>query len=117
MKKNEIKIGNTYTAKVSGTIAKVRIEAENRHGGWDATNLGTKKKVRIKSAQRLRSEAGPPMTATTPPPKASDKKDAQPASGVKSGGHSPALAHQACFGGDGLAPGTPVSRSSITAFA
>jgi hypothetical protein len=28
------------------------------HGGWDATNLTTKKKVRIKSAQRLRGEAG-----------------------------------------------------------
>ncbi len=65
MKKNDVKIGNTYTAKVSGTIAKVRIDAENRNGGWDATNLATKKKVRIKSAQRLRAEAGPPKTATT----------------------------------------------------
>ncbi len=86
MKKNEIKIGNTYTAKVSGTIAKVRIDAENRNGGWDATNLGTKKKVRIKSAQRLRTEAGPPKSAATPPPAAGDKKDAKPASGVKPGG-------------------------------
>ena len=85
MKKNEIKIGNTYTAKVSGTIAKVRIEAENRNGGWDATNLGTKKRIRIKSAQRLRAEAGP-TTATTPPPKAGDNKDAKLASGVKPGG-------------------------------
>jgi hypothetical protein len=80
MKKNEIKIGNTYTAKVSGTIAKVRIDAENRHGGWDATNIATKKKVRIKSALRLRAEVGKPPAA------ASDNKDAQPASGVKPGG-------------------------------
>jgi len=80
MKKNEVKIGTTYTAKVSGAIAKVRIDAENRNGGWDATNLDTKKKVRIKRAQRLRAEAGPPPTA------ASDNKDAQPASGVKPGG-------------------------------
>ncbi len=86
MKKNEVQIGNTYTAKVSGKIAKVRIDAESRHGGWDATNLETKKKVRIKSAQRLRAEAGPPPKASTPPPKASDNKDAQPASGVKTGG-------------------------------
>ncbi len=86
MKKNEVKIGNTYTAKVSGKIAKVRIDAESRHGGWDATNLGTKKKVRIKSAQRLRSEAGPPPKAAPPPPAASDNKDAQPASGMKPGG-------------------------------
>jgi len=86
MKKNEVQIGNTYTAKVSGKIAKVRIDAESRHGGWDATNLDTKKKVRIKSAQRLRSEVGPAKTASTPPPAASDNKDAQPASGVKPGG-------------------------------
>ncbi|GEM_PF-177302 len=80
MKKNEIKVGNTYTAKVSGKIAKVRIDAENRNGGWDATNLDTNKKVRIKSAQRLRAEAGPPPTA------ASDKKNGTKASGVKPGG-------------------------------
>ncbi len=79
MKKNDIKIGSTYTAKVSGNIAKVRIDAENKNGGWDATNLATKKKVRIKSAQRLRAEAGPP-------PKATDNKDAKQASGVKPGG-------------------------------
>ncbi len=82
MKKNEIKIGNTYTAKVSGNIAKVRIDAENKNGGWDATNLATKKKVRIKSAQRLRAEAGPPPTA------ASEKKDGTKASGVKPGGRA-----------------------------
>ncbi|MCC6909437.1 MAG: winged helix-turn-helix domain-containing protein [Phycisphaerales bacterium] len=79
MKKNDVRIGGTYTAKVSGKIAKVRIDAENRNGGWDATNLETKKKVRIKSAQRLRAEAGPP-------PKATDNKDANQASGVKPGG-------------------------------
>ncbi len=86
MKKNEVKIGNTYTVKVSGKIAKVRIDAESQYGGWDATNVETKKKVRIKSAQRLRSEVGPPKTASTPPPAASDNKDAQPASGTESGG-------------------------------
>ncbi len=86
MKKNEVQIGNTYAAKVSGKIAKVRIDAENRNGGWDATNIETKKKVRIKSAQRLRSEVGPPKTASTPPPKAADNKDAKPASGTESGG-------------------------------
>lgn len=54
MKKNEITIGATYIAKVSDKLVEVRIDAENSHGGWDATNLATKKKVRIKSAQRLR---------------------------------------------------------------
>ena len=55
MKKSEVKIGGTYTAKVNGKVAKVRIDAENPHGGWDATNLATNRKVRIKTAQRLRA--------------------------------------------------------------
>jgi hypothetical protein len=58
MKKHEVKVGGEYIAKVSGKLAHVRIDRENPHGGWDATNLATKKAVRIKSAQRLRAEAG-----------------------------------------------------------
>ena len=58
MKKHEIKLGCEYIAKVSGKLAQVRITGESRYGGWDATNLVTKKVVRIKSAQRLRAEAG-----------------------------------------------------------
>jgi len=58
MKKNEVKVGGEYIAKVSGKLAHIRIDAENPHGGWDATNLATKKAVRIKSAQRLRAQAG-----------------------------------------------------------
>lgn len=59
MKKADIKIGGVYRAKVSDKLTDVRIDAENPSGGWDATNLATKKKVRIKSAQRLRA---PSMT-------------------------------------------------------
>ena len=55
MKKNEVKTGQTYRAKVSGSIAEVRITGENPHGGWDAVNVATNRKVRIKSIQRLRS--------------------------------------------------------------
>jgi hypothetical protein len=65
MKKDEIKVGGTYLAKVSDKVVPVRIDAENTHGGWDATNLLTNKKVRIKSAQRLRCPAnrdGSPQT-------------------------------------------------------
>ena len=54
MKKNEIEIGSTYTAKITNRVVPVRIDATNPHGGWDATNLATKKKVRIKSAAKLR---------------------------------------------------------------
>ena len=60
MKKNEVKMGRYYTAKVSGNMATIRIDAENPHGGWDATNITTGKKVGIKSVQRLRRETRGP---------------------------------------------------------
>jgi len=60
MKKNEVKTGKYYTAKVSNRMATIRIDAENPNGGWNATNITTGKKVRIKSAQRLRHETRPP---------------------------------------------------------
>ncbi len=60
MKKDEIKIGRHYSAKVSDKLTVVRIDAENLRGGWDATNVATGKKVRIKSAQRLRGTASAP---------------------------------------------------------
>lgn len=53
MKMNEVKIGETYGAKVTGKPCLVKILGGNRHGGWDAINLATNKTIRIKSAQRL----------------------------------------------------------------
>jgi len=58
MKESEVKSGQTYHAKVSGKVTAIRIERENPHGGWDATNLATNKTVRVKSAQRLRQPTG-----------------------------------------------------------
>lgn len=54
MKKDQVQIGGTYVAKVSGQLARVRIDAESPYGGWSATNVVTHRRVRIKSAQRLR---------------------------------------------------------------
>lgn len=54
MRKNEVQIGGVYTAKVSGAIARVRIDRESQYGGWVATNLCTMRQIRIRSAQRLR---------------------------------------------------------------
>jgi len=54
MKKNEVKIGQCYMAKVTNNDVPVRIEAENRNGGWNAKNVATGRNVRIKTAQRLR---------------------------------------------------------------
>ena len=66
MRRDEVQIGRVYTAKVSDKLVSVRIDGENPHGGWDATNLATGKKVRIKSARRLRGEATSPRAAETP---------------------------------------------------
>ncbi len=57
MKKNDVETGATYVAKVSGKLARVRIERESPYGGWEATNVDTGRSVRIKSAQRLRRAA------------------------------------------------------------
>jgi hypothetical protein len=73
MKKDDIKIGTTYTAKITNRVVPVRIDAENPHGGWDATNMATKKKVRIKSAAKLRSEYRENMKAVA----AADQENAR----------------------------------------
>ena len=57
MKKANVKIDETYRVKVSGSMADVRITGENSHGGWDGVNVLTNRKVRVKSAQRLRGKA------------------------------------------------------------
>ena len=64
MKKNEVKIGGVYTAKVTNKLVQVRIDAESRYGGWEATNIATGKKVRIKSPARLRAAVGGDGAAT-----------------------------------------------------
>ncbi len=54
MKKNEVKVGGTYTAKVSDRLVSVRIDSAHSKQGWNATNTATGKRIHIKSAQRLR---------------------------------------------------------------
>jgi hypothetical protein len=62
MKKEAIEIGAVYTAKVTGRIVPIQILAENSHGGWDGVNQSTNKRVRIKTAQRLRQRMPDPKT-------------------------------------------------------
>ena len=57
MKKDEVKVGGMYVAKVSDKIVTVRIDSAHSKGGWNATNTATGKRIRIKSAQRLRGPA------------------------------------------------------------
>mgnify|MGYP006406275233 FL=1 len=59
MKKKNIKIGSTYLAKVSNRLTDVIITRESAYGGWEAIAKDTKRKIRIKSAQRLRLEWEP----------------------------------------------------------
>jgi hypothetical protein len=58
MKKDEVRVGQTYTAKVSGGVAQVQIREEkwkgDKHTGWVGVNLATNRSVYIKSALRLR---------------------------------------------------------------
>jgi hypothetical protein len=57
MKKNEVKVGQTYLAKVSDRIVQVRIDSTHSRQGWNCTNTATGKRIHIKSAQRLRGPA------------------------------------------------------------
>ena len=57
MKKSQVKVGGLYTAKVSDKLVTVRIDSAHSAGGWNATNTRTGKRIRIKSAQRLRGGA------------------------------------------------------------
>jgi hypothetical protein len=54
MKKDDIKLGGTYLAKVSGKVVPVLITGESPYGGWDAVNTQTKRAIRVRSAARLR---------------------------------------------------------------
>jgi hypothetical protein len=58
MKKVDVEIDGQYIAKVSGELATVKIIGESVHGGWVATNVKTGRRIRIRSAQRLRAPAG-----------------------------------------------------------
>jgi len=54
MKKKDVKIGQEYVVRVSGDFVAVKIISESPYGGWDGINMKTNRKIRIKSAQRLR---------------------------------------------------------------
>ena len=58
MKKDEIEVGATYSARVGGRTADVRIDSVNARGGWNATGVDSGKPVRIKDARQIRGAAG-----------------------------------------------------------
>ena len=97
MKKNEVKVGSAYLAKGSDKVVPVRITGTSGHGGWDAVNEATGKKVRIKSAQRLRgpapgagkAAAAPTAAPTTAPAAQGAKPDGKAAKDAKAAPKAP----------------------------
>ena len=65
MKKSEVKVGGHYTAKISGKLTTVRVDAvrSSKHGNiidrWDVTNLTTGRKTTFRTAGRFRNEVKP----------------------------------------------------------
>lgn len=67
MKKAEIQVGGRYTAKVSGKLTTVRVDAiderydvirKREHTIYRVTNLATGRKLAFRSAAKFRSTAG-----------------------------------------------------------
>lgn len=56
MRKAQVEFGKVYEAKISGRLVRVRLIDESPFGGWVALNLDTGRRVRIKSAAKLRRE-------------------------------------------------------------
>jgi len=66
MKKSDVKVGQTYTAKVSDRLVPVRIDSVHSKQGWNATNTDTGKRIHVKSAQRLRRRAAENSPTSVP---------------------------------------------------
>lgn len=54
MRQQEIKIGSTYTVKVSGKLTSVKITGKSLSGKWIGINLATKRELQFKTGARLR---------------------------------------------------------------
>ena len=79
-----MKVGGLYHAKVSDKLVTVRIDSTHSAGGWHATNTATGKRIRIKSAQRLRGAAkGGAKTEAGKAPEAAVAKDEKVETPVK----------------------------------
>jgi hypothetical protein len=64
----------------------VRIDSPNKYGGWDGTNTATGKRIRVKSAQRLRGAAGGRTKRQETPEAGADDATADPNADAKATG-------------------------------
>ena len=64
IKKQDVKIGGVYVAKISSKLSPVRILSVSQYCDqhWIAENLCTRRQVVIRSAQKLRGELEPVFT-------------------------------------------------------
>jgi hypothetical protein len=66
VKKQQVQIGQLYAAKITDKVVPVRIDAVHEDGGWVGTNTQTNRKVRIKTAQKLRNKITMPKDDEKP---------------------------------------------------
>jgi len=64
MKKDQVKNGVRYVAKVSNILTVVRIDRPAATGGWFVTNIETGRTVRVRSAARLHYAVRPEQDRT-----------------------------------------------------
>lgn len=142
MKKNEIKVGGHYRAKVSNRLTTVRVDAIRERNGfkktettYDVTNLSTGRKTTFRSATKFRNEVGMEPTTvskklkadaeaaaayTVKKSKEEGEHRADPTSAVSAKGLSPATAPVQSADSSTPAnatagfPDEPSPRSSIT---
>jgi hypothetical protein len=58
MLKKDVKLGHYYAIKHTntGNLSVVRLDTDCQYGGYYATKLSTNRRIRIKSAAKLRAE-------------------------------------------------------------
>lgn len=78
MKKNEVRMGQTYLVKVAGNLVPVKITREHENGGWEGTSVKTGKTIRIKSPQRLRKRLDDAASVATKAREATQDATATP---------------------------------------
>jgi len=56
MRKKDVAIGKTYAVNVAGRLVPVRVDATSPYGGWVGTNVFSGRRIRLRTAARLRFE-------------------------------------------------------------
>ena len=109
VKKQQIVVGQTYLCKVGRQVTEVRLDSENPHGGWNGTNVKTHRRIRVKSAQRLRAISGLARAA------ARQDEGSAPGARVAKKAAKPTKATRAARGRDTAQQGAPQAQETAKA--